>query len=158
MTRRLPSFAANKDGKTPSWLIVAVLGVTVSGTLAMSKAADEPEAAAVETDCWDDASCAATKAGSRVYDPSTLTDEDYGWDCRVQGNRTCGSDVTWQAAGTYPAPDGGTYTVVEVSPYEACLSAAGVPGPSGFATEVCEPLAPGYVHPPVRRAGSEPTP
>lgn len=63
-------------------------------------------------------------------------------DCRTDGDRTCGSNVTWQEPGTYPAPDGGTYLVYEVSPYSACLAAANIPGPSGFAGEVCEPLAP----------------
>lgn len=30
------------------------------------------------------------------------------------------------------------------TPYENCLLAANEPGPSGFATEVCEPLSPFY--------------
>lgn len=33
------------------------------------------------------------------------------------------------------------------SPYEACLLTADTPGPSGFASEVCEPLSPFYVDP-----------
>lgn len=33
------------------------------------------------------------------------------------------------------------------TPYEACLLAASDPGPSGFATEVCDPLADWFVHP-----------
>ncbi len=32
-----------------------------------------------------------------------------------------------------------------VPPYDTCIEAANTPGPSGFATEVCEPLMPGWV-------------
>lgn len=71
---------------------------------------------------------------------TAASDDEYGFDCRIAGNRTCGSDVTWQAPGVYPAPDGGTYTVVLVTPYMACLAAGNIPGPSGFAAKVCEPL------------------
>lgn len=31
--------------------------------------------------------------------------------------------------------------------YDRCIAAANTPGPTGFATEVCEPLLPGYVEP-----------
>lgn len=37
--------------------------------------------------------------------------------------------------------------VKPASAYQTCLGAARTPGPSGFATEVCEPLMPGYVEP-----------
>lgn len=33
------------------------------------------------------------------------------------------------------------------TPYETCLLAANTPGPSGFATEVCEPLSPFWEEP-----------
>lgn len=32
-------------------------------------------------------------------------------------------------------------------PYENCLAASNVPGPAGFAPDVCEPLAQGFEHP-----------
>lgn len=37
------------------------------------------------------------------------------------------------------------------TPYQTCIVAANTPGDAGFATEVCEPLTPGYVEPKVAR-------
>lgn len=75
-------------------------------------------------------------------------DDRLAFDCKTRPPRVCGSDVAWQRPGVYPAPDGGTYTVTLITPYMACLRAANIPGPSGFAGEVCEPLSPAYTTPP----------
>lgn len=114
MSRRLPDL----PDRPPAWLTAAVLGIVATGTIAVSVVTDD---------------------ASRL---AAASDDEYGWDCRVQGNRVCGSAVTGQQPGTYAAPDGGTYAVVLVPPYDACLAAAGVSGPSGFDKGVCEPLAP----------------
>jgi len=37
-----------------------------------------------------------------------------------------------------------SHRVTPRTPFQTCLAAADTPGPSGFASEVCEPLAPGY--------------
>lgn len=54
-----------RNPSLPNWLVVSTLGAVVVGTLAMSKHADPGN----DKDCWDDASCAATKAGYVVLDP-----------------------------------------------------------------------------------------
>ena len=41
----------------------------------------------------------------------------------------------------------GPRTEAARTPYETCIAAANTPGPAGYATEVCEPLAPGWVEP-----------
>lgn len=113
---RLPDFMVPSRADTPAFGMVLLASAALLGVFAASGNNDAP----------------------RVH--PAASDDEYGWDCRVQGDRTCGSDVTWQDPGTYPAPDGGTYRVVLVTPYTACLQAAGIPGPSGFDPGVCEQL------------------
>ncbi len=78
MSRRLPDLRPRgAEGRKPHLLAVpaavAVLAVAVLA-VALSAASDTPGppvASAADSDCWDDASCAATAAGYVVLDPRT---------------------------------------------------------------------------------------